>query len=217
MFTGIILAMGKIVGLADRQGDSSLSISTGKLSPNQIQIGDSVAVDGVCLTAVAVGKDYFCVDVSRETLECTTLQAATKGKFVNLELAITPATRMGGHIVSGHIDGIGTIIAKRIDARCYRFTITFPKELQKYIAGKASICIDGISLTINVVKVGQLEVNIIPHTMQVTTLGQADVGGQVNLEVDLLARYMQSLLQDQQQNPTKINKILLQQAGFLKD
>lgn len=219
MFTGIILAVGEIANIEDRQGDSRLTIAVGKLPLDQVQLGDSIAVSGVCLTAVEIGKDYFSADVSRETLSCTTLQTAIKGMPVNLELALMPTTRMGGHIVSGHIDGIGTIIDKHADARSYRFVIEVPGELQKYIAEKGSICIDGISLTVNEVEACQFGVNIVPHTMQATTLGKASVGSRVNLEVDLLARYMESLLrgQQEQQPVTKVTETLLQQSGFLKE
>lgn len=217
MFTGIILAIGQISGIEQRQGDYRLTIAVGKLPIEQVQLGDSIAVNGVCLTAVEVGGNSFCADVSRETLARTTLQTIKQGAAVNLELALTPSTRMGGHIVSGHVDGIGAIVDKRADARSYCFIIEVPAVLQKYIAEKGSICIDGISLTINQVEGQTFGVNIVPHTMAETTLGKLSVGDQVNLEVDLLARYMESLLRGEEQ-PTEssVTETLLQNTGFLK-
>lgn len=218
MFTGIVLAIGTIVDIVQQQGDSRFKISVGKLPIEQVKPGDSIAVNGVCLTATAIGDNYFCADVSRETLSHTGLQVAEVGTSVNLELALTPSTRMGGHIVSGHIDGVGIIIDKRADARCYRFIINVPDQLQKYIAPKGSICVEGISLTINAVNDTQFGINIVPHTMQSTTFGRLEVGNQVNLEVDILARYMESLMQDKRQhNQSTITETRLQQSGFLKD
>ncbi len=217
MFTGIILATGQISDIEQRQGDFRLTVTVGKLPIDQIQLGDSIAVNGVCLTAVVIGDNYFCADVSRETLARTTLQTAKRGAAVNLELALTPSTRMGGHFVSGHVDGIGTIVDKHADARSYRFAIEAPAALQKYIAEKGSICIDGISLTVNQVEAKIFAVNIVPHTMNETTLGKLSVGDQVNLEVDLLARYLESLMRIQkQQSESAVTETLLQNAGFLK-
>lgn len=218
MFTGIILAIGKIAAIQPKGGDVRLKISTGKLPLADAQLGDSIAVNGVCLTAVELGGDYFCADVSNETLSRTTLTHATVGTPVNLELALTPTTRLGGHIVSGHVDGIGTIVEKKSDGRSIRFQFKAPDNLAKYIAEKGSICINGISLTVNTVDGALFSVNIVPHTLQETTLGTAEVGDAVNLEVDLLARYMERLMQGEKaaQSCSNVTMELLQQSGFIK-
>ncbi len=194
MFTGIVQAVGHIIKVERRGGDCRLSIATGKLPFASAAIGDSIAVNGVCLTAVALGERHFCADVSRETLSRTTLGDAYDAMPVNLELALTPTTRMGGHIVSGHVDGVGEVLEKTDDARSVRFQIQAPLHLAKYLAEKGSICLDGISLTINGVCGARFDVNIVPHTLEETTLGKTRVGQQVNLEVDLLARYLERLL-----------------------
>ncbi|MEI6069399.1 MAG: riboflavin synthase [Methylococcaceae bacterium] len=216
MFTGIILAIGKIAAIERRAGDCRLKIDTGSLSLADVALGDSIAVNGVCLTAVELGARYFCADVSNETLSRTILNTATTGTPVNLELALTPSTRMGGHIVSGHVDGIGKIIGKKADGRSYRFTLKAPDNLAKYIAEKGSICINGISLTVNDVKGAEFSVNIVPYTLKDTTLGEATIGTPVNLEVDLLARYMERLMQGEAAayNQGGITEELLQKSGF---
>ncbi|MGZ8918440.1 MAG: riboflavin synthase [Methylobacter sp.] len=216
MFTGIILAVGKISAIEQKSGDSRLTINTGKLRLDDIVLGDSIAVNGVCLTAVELGTDYFCADVSNETLSRTILKSATAGTPVNLELALTPSTRMGGHIVSGHVDGIGRVIEKKADGRSFRFKFKAPDTLAKYISEKGSICINGISLTVNEVEGALFSVNIVPHTLKETTLGDAVVGTPVNLEVDLLARYMERLMMGDAaaKNHGGITEELLQKSGF---
>jgi riboflavin synthase len=216
MFTGIILAIGKIASIEAKSGDCRLKIDTGSLSLNDCALGDSIAVDGVCLTAVELGAHYFCADVSNETLSCTTLANAAPGSPVNLELALTPSTRMGGHIVSGHVDGIGKIIEKKSDARSIRFKVQAPDDLAKYIAEKGSICINGISLTVNDVNGSVFSINIVPHTLAKTTLNSAIIGSTVNLEVDLLARYMERLLHGTStpKNSDTLTVALLQRSGF---
>jgi riboflavin synthase len=166
---------------------------------------------------VELGTHYFCADVSNETLSRTLLNSATIGTPVNLELALTPSTRMGGHIVSGHVDGVGKLIEKKADGRSFQFKFKAPDNLAKYIAEKGSICINGISLTVNDVNGAVFSVNIVPHTLQETTLGEATVGAQVNLEVDLLARYMERLMQGEAaaQDQGGITVDLLQKSGFL--
>lgn len=218
MFTGIILAVGSIAAIQPRGGDCRLKIDTGKLSLADCALGDSIAVNGVCLTAVELGGHYFCADVSNETLSRTTLQSAKTGTPVNLELALTPSTRLGGHIVSGHVDGIGKVVEKQADGRSIRFKFKAPDSLAKYIAEKGSICINGISLTVNAVDGASFSVNIVPHTLQETTLGTAEVGFEVNLEVDLLARYMERLMQGDAvaQCQTGVTEALLQNSGFIK-
>lgn len=216
MFTGIILAIGKISTIERKAGDFRLKIDTGKLSLSDAQLGDSIAVNGVCLTAVELGERYFCADVSNETWSRTTFSHAMVGSPVNLELALTPTTRMGGHIVSGHVDGIGKIIGRKADARSVRFSVQAPDNLAKYIAEKGSICINGISLTVNEVNGAIFGVNIVPHTLQETTLNDAGVGTEVNLEVDILARYMERLMRGEAAAKTcGITEELLQRSGFL--
>jgi riboflavin synthase len=218
MFTGIILGVGKIIAIQAQGGDCRLSINTGKLSLEDAALGDSIAVNGVCLTAVELGSRYFCADVSNETLARTTLIHAQVGMQVNLELALTPNTRLGGHIVSGHVDGIAKVIEKTADGRSVRFKFKAPDALAKYIAEKGSICINGISLTVNNVDGAVFSVNIVPHTLQETTLGNTAVGANVNLEVDLLARYMERLMKGEAaaQSCSNITLELLQQSGFIQ-
>ena len=217
MFTGIILAIGNISAIEQRSGDARLTIHTGQLALQDTALGDSIAVNGVCLTAVELGKQHFCADVSNETLSRTTLSTAPVGTPVNLELALTPTTRLGGHIVSGHVDGIGTLLSMQTDARSYRLRIKAPDALAKYIAEKGSICIDGISLTVNCVEGAIFNVNIVPHTWQHTTLGTTRIGAKVNLEVDLLARYLERLMQGDAAATSGIGVTaeLLQKSGFL--
>lgn len=212
------MAIGKISGILPKGGDYRLSIDTGKLPLADCTLGDSIAVNGVCLTAVELGEHYFSADVSNETLSRTTLNSAKTGTPVNLELALTPSTRLGGHIVSGHVDGIGKVIEKQADARSIRFKFKAPDSLAKYIAEKGSICIDGISLTVNSVDGAFFSVNIVPHTLQETTLGHIAAGDEVNLEVDLLARYMERLMQGEAaaQSHSNITEAFLQNAGFIK-
>ncbi len=216
MFTGIILAIGKITAIQKRSGDCRLTIDTGKLPLDTVALGDSIAVNGVCLTVVELGTQFFCADVSNESLSKTTLSIARVGSEVNLELALTLATRLGGHLVSGHVDGLGTLIEKNPDGRSIRFKFKVPDQLAKYIAEKGSICINGISLTVNRVEGAFFSVNIVPHTLQETTLAQEEVGSKVNIEVDLLARYMERLMQGAKAaTPCNQSTLsLLQHSGF---
>ena len=217
MFTGIISAIGKIIAIEHKGGDCRFTINTGKLPLSDTQLGDSIAVNGVCLTAVELGKQHFCADVSNETLSRSTLKNAAVGTPVNLELALTPTTRMGGHIVSGHVDGIGELVELKPDARSWRLSLKAPDDLAKYIAEKGSITINGISLTVNTVNGALFSVNIVPHTLKETTLADIKVGSQVNLEVDLLARYLERLLQGDAaaQPKATITEAFLQDNGFL--
>ncbi len=217
MFTGIILAVGKITAITPHGGDVRLKIHTGKLPLADANLGDSIAVNGVCLTAIELGHDYFVADVSNETLSHTCLAHAQVGMPVNLELALTPTTRLGGHIVSGHVDGIGTIVDKRADGRSIRFTVQAPDDLAKYIAQKGSICINGISLTVNHVDGATFGINIVPHTLKETTLNDANVGTKVNLEVDVLARYMERLMKGEAAAKpcAAVTMELLQTSGFI--
>jgi riboflavin synthase len=219
MFTGIITAIGNITAIEPKGGDCRLTINTGKLPLSDTQLGDSIAVNGVCLTAIELGKQHFCADVSNETLSRSTLKQAVVGTPVNLELALTPTTRLGGHIVSGHVDGIGELVEQKPDARSVRLTFKAPDELAKYIAEKGSICIDGISLTVNSVNGAAFSVNIVPHTLKETTLAGIKAGDKVNLEVDLLARYLERLLLGEKaaQPHSAITEQFLQASGFLPE
>ncbi len=217
MFTGIILAVGKIASVQPKGGDFRLKIETGKLAVGDAALGDSIAVNGVCLTAVELGSNYFCADVSNETIARTSLKMAKVGAAVNLELALTPTTRLGGHIVSGHVDGLGSVISKQQDGRSFRYKFKAPDNIAKYIAEKGSICINGVSLTVNEVDGATFTVNIVPHTLQETTLGELVTGKEVNLEVDLLARYMERLMKGESaaKPACSITEELLQNSGFL--
>jgi len=194
MFTGIISAIGDIANLEQRGGDVRLTIRTGNLSLSDVQLGDSIACNGACLTAVELTGEGFVADVSVETLNLTTIGNWKTGSRINLEKAMQATDRFGGHIVSGHVDGIGEVVALEVDARSWRFRIRAPRELAKYIAHKGSITLDGTSLTINKVEGSEFELNIVPHTMTQTVMGDYKAGTQVNLEVDLVARYLERLL-----------------------
>ena len=220
MFTGIIEAMGEIAELQPRSGDFRLRIRSGKLDLGDVQLGDSIAVNGVCLTAVGLPGDGFLADVSRETLSLTTLGALKTGDPVNLEKALTLASRLGGHLVSGHVDGLGSVIERHDDARSVRFTIEAPAELARYIAHKGSITVDGTSLTVNAVNGRRFDLNIVPHTLQETIIGGYVSGRRVNLEVDLLARYLERLLLGDaaaQAGAGQVDHALLLRAGFTGD
>jgi riboflavin synthase len=219
MFTGIITAVGAVTTLQPRSGDFRLRIATGKLDLRDIHIGDSVAVSGVCLTAVELVSDGFWADVSRETLECTILGGAAPGVQVNLEKALTPTTRLGGHLVSGHVDGVGVVTEWRPDGRSWRLRIQAPDPLARYIAEKGSICVDGVSLTVNRVDGAAFELNIVPHTLEETTLANFKAGRRVNLEVDLIARYLERLLLGEraaQPGSSGLTETLLRKHGFWK-
>ena len=194
MFTGIISAIGDIANLEQRGGDVRLTIHTGNLSLADVQLGDSIACNGACLTAVELTGEGFIADVSVETLNLTTIGNWKTGSRINLEKAMQASDRFGGHIVSGHVDGIGEVVSLEEDARSWRFRIRAPRDLAKYIAHKGSITLDGTSLTINKVEGSEFELNIVPHTMTHTVMGDYAVGTKVNLEVDLVARYLERLL-----------------------
>ena len=194
MFTGIIQAVGEIAALEPRGGDVRLRVRTGKLDLDDVRQGDSIAVSGVCLTAVGLPGDGFWADVSGETLAHTVIGGFAAGTRVNLEKALTPTTRLGGHLVSGHVDGVGDIIERKADARSERFRIRAPRELARYIAQKGSICVDGVSLTVNEVDADGFEVALVPHTVGHTAFGTTNPGDAVNLEIDLVARYVERLL-----------------------
>ena len=218
MFTGIIQSIGKIRHIQPKGGDFRLTLSTGKLPLADVKLGDSIAVSGVCLTAVELGDGQFSADVSRETLSRTTLGNMKAGFRVNLELALTPTTRLGGHIVSGHVDGVGEVVQRSADARSVRFVIEAPANLAKYIAEKGSICVDGVSLTVNGVDGKRFDLNIVPHTLAETTMEEFQPGRKVNLEVDLLARYLERLLLGEKAACSSggVTEELLANSGFIK-
>ncbi len=194
MFTGIIAACGEITALEKQAGDGRLRINAGTLDMSDVQLGDSIAVDGVCLTVVKFDSSSFEMDVSAETLSKTTLGDFKVGRKVNLEKALQPTARLGGHIVSGHVDGVGSIESRELVGESLQFRVRVPDDLAKYVPIKGSICIDGVSLTVNHVEGAVFEINIIPHTAAVTTIGDYQVGRQLNIEVDIIARYLERLL-----------------------
>lgn len=219
MFTGIIEAIGKIESMDRRGGDMRLAIATGKLDLSDVALGDSIAVNGVCLTAVALPGNGFIADVSNETLALTSLGGLKTGSRVNLEKALTLATRLGGHLVSGHVDGLGEVISRSDDARSVRFVIGAPAELGRYIAHKGSITVDGTSLTVNRVDGSRFELNIVPHTMVETIIGEYQAGSRVNLEVDIIARYLERLVMGDKAalrgEKVDIDEDLLRRTGFI--
>lgn len=194
MFTGIVEDLGRVQALEPRGGDVQMSIELDRLDPAGIRIGDSICVQGCCLTVTEVRGRAFLADVSRETLSLTTLGELRSGTVVNLEPSLRAGDALGGHLVSGHVDGVATITAISGDARSKRLKISVPPELARYIARKGSVAVDGVSLTINEVEDNVFGVNIIPHTQNVTTLGRLTVGARVNLEIDQVARYVERLL-----------------------
>ncbi|RKZ98363.1 MAG: riboflavin synthase [Gammaproteobacteria bacterium] len=213
MFTGIIAAIGKIEVVQAKGGDLRLQVSTQQLDLADVKLGDSVAINGVCLTVVDISGATLSFDVSRESLDRTSLGAVQTGSEVNLEKALAVGDRLGGHFVSGHVDGLGTMISRQESARSVQFRFEVPTGLERYIAEKGSICIDGTSLTVNNVADNWFEVNIIPHTMQETIMSNYQVGTKVNLEVDLIARYLERLLPQQDAGIT--HETLLKN-GFIK-
>lgn len=192
MFTGIIEATGSITLIEDIGSDKKFIIATHTLDLADVKAGDSVCVNGVCLTVAELLADGFSADVSVETLSCTTFSSLKAGDKVNLEKALQLSSRLSGHMVSGHVDGIGSVLNNYADARSERFEIEFPVELGKYICKKGSICIDGVSLTVNEVGESSFSINIIPHTKAETIFSEYSKGSQVNLEVDIVARYLES-------------------------
>ena len=194
MFTGIVQDVGKVVSREIRAGDVRMVIAFDRLDPSGISIGDSICVQGCCLTAVELRDRTFAADVSRETLSLTILGDLASGSPVNLEPSLKAGDPLGGHLVSGHVDGIGQIDAISEDARSTRVQVSVPAALARYIARKGSVAIDGVSLTVNEVQGATFGINLIPHTQSVTTLGALRVGTRVNLEVDQIARYVERLL-----------------------
>ncbi|WP_043765879.1 riboflavin synthase [Algiphilus aromaticivorans] len=194
MFTGLIEAMGRLEQVSERDGDRRLRIVTPSGFLEGVEVGASIATSGVCLTAVALDGDVFEADVSVETLDATTAREWEAGRPLNLEHSLTLAKPLGGHLVSGHVDGVGRLVDRQEDARSWRLELEVPEALSRYIARKGSVAVDGISLTVNDVEGSCFGVNIVPHTWAHTTLGTTEVGAAVNIEVDLIARYTERLL-----------------------
>lgn len=211
MFTGIIAAIGKIEAVQPKGGDLSLKVATQQLDLSDVALGDSIAINGVCLTVVNINASILTFDVSRESLDRTSLGDAKAASEVNLEKALAVGERLGGHFVSGHVDGLGSVLSLKESARSVQFRFEIPVDLGRYIAEKGSICIDGVSLTVNNVGEQWFEVNIIPHTMQETIMSNYTVGTKVNLEVDLIARYLERLLPE---TDTGITRDTLLKHGF---
>lgn len=197
MFTGIIAATGQITSITPSGGDMRLKVDTKKLDLSDVSLGDSIAINGVCLTVIELDESHVSFDVSKESLERTALSEISEGSSVNLEKALAVGDRLGGHMVSGHVDGLGKVLQLTPSARSVQFRIEVPANLERYIAEKGSISIDGVSLTVNQVGQGWFEINIIPHTMQETIIKEYKAGSIVNLEVDLIARYLERLLPGQ--------------------
>jgi len=195
MFTGIIQAVGRLGLSESRGGDLRLRVEAGGLDLSDAQLGESIAVSGVCLTVVAFDAAGFSADVSNETLALTTLGRLGEGAAVNLERALRAGDRLGGHLVSGHVDGLGRVLKRWPDARSERWRLAAPLSLLRYVAVKGSICVDGVSLTVNAVDDEGFEVNLVPHTLQHTAFGATADGAEVNLEVDVIARYVERLTQ----------------------
>lgn len=194
MFTGLIEAMGRLERVTERDGDRRLRVATPAGFLEGVDVGASIATSGVCLTAVALDGDAFDADVSVETLDATTAREWAAGRPLNLEHSLTLAKPLGGHLVAGHVDGVGHLVDRREDARSWRLELEVPEALSRYIARKGSVAVDGISLTVNDVEGSRFGVNIVPHTWTHTTLGTTEVGAAVNIEVDLIARYTERLL-----------------------
>ncbi len=214
MFTGIIAGHGTLVRSEPVGGDRRLTVRSRSVDLAGVHLGDSIAVNGVCLTVVQLGEASFSADVSRETLAVTTLKDWREGEELNLELALQPQSRLGGHIVSGHVDGIGELISRHPDGRSERLVFRVPQALARYIAHKGSVCIDGVSLTVNEVQADTFGVNIIPHTAERTTLHAFRPGRQVNIEVDVIARYLERLLLQDHRSAPGVTLDLLAKAGF---
>lgn len=219
MFTGIVENLGKVDSVQSVGGDIRLRIHT-DLDMSDVHLGDSIATNGICLTVIEWGENWYAADVSRESLSRSTLGMWKAGQAVNIEKAMLPTTRFGGHIVSGHVDAVGEITVVKSDARSLYFEVTAPVEIAKYLAEKGSITVDGISLTINHLSGNILSLNLIPHTAERTNIGSWKVGAKVNLEVDVLARYIERLLLGdkaaEQKVESKLSMAFLAENGFLK-
>jgi riboflavin synthase len=216
MFTGIIEATGQLSAIAARGGDLSVTIVSKHLDFTDVKLGDSIASNGVCLTVTQLGNHSFSADVSCETLAHTLFGQYKVGQVINLEKALLPTTRMGGHLVSGHVDGVSHVKQMEQSGRAWHVWLALPKALAHYVAVKGSITVDGVSLTVNELRADALRLTIVPHTAQHTTIAALKVGTKVHLEVDLIARYLERLLnKDTESSGNGINMALLAQRGFL--
>jgi len=215
MFTGIIEATGEITGLEQVGGDLRAEITSDALDFSDVGIGDSICVSGVCLTVVTLAGNRFTVDISNETVSLTSFATLKTGARVNLEKAMQPSSRFGGHIVSGHVDGLAELVSRKADGRSERLDFRAPAQLKKYIAAKGSVCLEGISLTVNAVTGDHFGVNIIPHTAEVTTFGKLNPGDKVNLEVDIISRYLERLVSgDPEKAVSQVTMDQLVRCGF---
>jgi riboflavin synthase len=218
MFTGIIQSVGKITAIKSQGVDKQVHVETGKINTQDIALGDSIAVNGVCLTATAIDELGFVADVSAETIAHTSFKTLSCGSPVNLELALMPQSRLGGHMVSGHVDGLAKVGRITPDGVSLRYEFVVDPTLSHYIARKGSICINGVSLTVNTVDENRFTVNLVPHTLQETTLQHLKVGSDVNIEVDLIARYLERLLTGKtapNDTQSKINEQFLADNGII--
>ncbi|REG82426.1 riboflavin synthase [Marinomonas pollencensis] len=224
MFTGIVESLGDVAQIVRKGGDLSLKVRTGSLSMAEVVLGDSIATNGVCLTVTRLEGDAFWADVSAETLAHTTLSDWHVGRRVNLEKALQPHSRLGGHLVSGHVDGVGEVLAIWPDARSVRYRIKSVPALMRYIALKGSVCIDGTSLTVTALRDDTFELSIVPHTAQKTVMESYQVGDKVNIEVDQIARYLERLLLSNQgslvdtvkeEKDSSITEAFLAEQGFM--
>lgn len=215
MFTGIIQTMGRVLEVMPQGVDRRFVIAPEGWAPDALASGDSVSVQGVCLTAFDIDSQGFAVDASAETLAASTLGELAAGDWVNLEPALTLNTRLGGHLVSGHVDGVGEVTERYPEGRAVRLWIAAPAELGRYIAARGSITVDGVSLTVNAVAGNRLQLNIVPYTLEQTTLGALKPGSRVNLEVDLIARYLERLLGGDEK--PGLTAAQLRAAGFTAD
>ncbi|EKO3427381.1 riboflavin synthase [Vibrio fluvialis] len=216
MFTGIVEAVGTLTAITPKGEDITISVDAGKLDMGDVKLGDSIATNGVCLTVVEFNSHSYSADLSLETLKKSGFADYKVGDKVNLEKAMLPTTRFGGHIVSGHVDGVGEIVERNPVGRAIEFWVAIPAELSKYVAEKGSITVDGISLTVNDLRKNAFKLTIVPHTTQETTIDHFQVGRKVNLEVDVLARYLERLLNGgrDEQPESRITMEFLQQNGF---
>jgi riboflavin synthase len=196
MFTGIVQGVGRVRSVESRGGDVTMWIETGDVPLAGVEVGGSIAVNGCCLTAVRLQPAAFAADLSRETLSLTTAGDWRSGTAVNIEKALTAGQALGGHYVTGHVDGVGQVVSRQDDARSVRVEFEVPSDIARYVARKGSVCVDGVSLTVNGVSGRHFDVNLVPHTLDVTILGGYRPGTRVNLEVDIIARYLERLVEE---------------------
>lgn len=215
MFTGIIQAVGHLSAITPGSVDTRLTVNVGKLPFEQVEMGESISINGACMTVVAFDQTTFSVDVSKESLTMTTLGKLKVGSPVNLERAVRLSDRLGGHLVSGHVDGVGHVVERLQEGRSWKFTLRVPADLSRYIAHKGSVTVDGVSLTVNAVDGDQFTLQIIPHTLEETIFSEYQAGSEVNIEVDLIARYLERLMTSKALPDKELSADLLTKAGFI--